>query len=67
MVRDVRVVQVRHLEVRVHAHTDLRQMHDGDIAAVAIHDVLPLPRDREKDPPLILAGFVLGCSGMLSP
>src|SRR5206468_12125323 len=43
--------------MRVAPDTDLGQVHDGDIAAMAIHDIPPPLGHFEKDAPLLLAGI----------
>ena len=43
------IIQVRHWKVRVAADPYFRQMHEGDVAAPAVHGIPPQPRHlREK-------------------
>src|SRR6266700_2641369 len=41
--------------MRVASDTDLGQVHDGDIAAVAVHDITPPLSHFKEDTPLLLA------------
>jgi hypothetical protein len=57
MIRNLDVVQVRHQEVRVASDPDLGQVYDGDIAAVAVHNMPPPLGNFEENAPLLLAGI----------
>jgi hypothetical protein len=55
--RNFKVVHIRHREVRVAPNADLGQMDEGDIAAMAVHEIPPLLGHFEKNSPLFLAGI----------
>ena len=49
------IVQIRHGKVGVAANPYLGQMHEGNLAASAIHRIPLFPCHFEKDAPLLLS------------
>ena len=51
---DFNIVQIRERKMRVAANACFRQMHDGHVAAMAVHGVRPESGHLQAHPPVVL-------------